>query len=189
MRSIYRLQLSEPTATVLNILQRELDAHEQPHTEVAHAWKQKDSRRNGQKAFEEVRSCLNQMAPGRARCMYCEDSHGTDIEHFWPKSGYPQWAFSWNNYLLACSECNSNNKRTQMPTDASGAALLLDPTCDETLDHFDFVPETGYLVPRTERGQVTAEVLGLNRRQVLRDGRMHTWTALSEMLRGYANAH
>jgi hypothetical protein len=75
-----------------------------------------------------------------------------------------------------------------MPTDGTGSPMLLDPTRDEPLDHFDFIPETGYLAPRTERGRVTAEVLGLNRRQVLRDGRMCTWTALSEMLRGYANA-
>jgi hypothetical protein len=27
--------------------------------------------------------------------MYCLDSHATDIEHFWPKTPYPQRMFVW----------------------------------------------------------------------------------------------
>ena len=38
------------------------------------------------KTLRKVFDCLVRMAGMRQRCMYCEDSRGTTIEHFWPKS-------------------------------------------------------------------------------------------------------
>ena len=48
---------------------------------------------------------LKHMMGERERCMYCLDSHGTDIEHFWPKTPYPERMFFWPNLLLCCTEC------------------------------------------------------------------------------------
>lgn len=59
---------------------------------------------------------LAEMAPGHERCMYCGDSQGTDIDHFEPKSLTPLRTFDWFNHLLACSYCNSNQKRNLYPT-------------------------------------------------------------------------
>ncbi len=47
--------------------------------EVNRLWDSKDN-----KAFDEIKKNLRDMAPGLERCMYCEDSAGNDIEHFWP---------------------------------------------------------------------------------------------------------
>lgn len=69
-----------------------------------------------------VLAALTGMAPGHQRCMYCGDSQGTDIDHFEPKSQAPLRTFDWTNYLLACSYCNSNQKRDLFPRSPGTAA-------------------------------------------------------------------
>jgi len=46
-----------------------------------------------------------------AVCNYCENNEATDIEHIFPKRLFPDKAFCWDNYLLACSKCNSHHKK------------------------------------------------------------------------------
>ena len=95
--------------------------------------------------------------------MYCEGSQGTDIDHFEPRSRNPEQAFVWDNYLLACSHCNSTEKREQFPVDEEGQPLLIDPTDgdDDPRDHLALSLQ-GRWVPRTRKGTETLEVLGLN---------------------------
>jgi uncharacterized protein (TIGR02646 family) len=125
------------------------------------------------------------MASGLERCMYCEDSEGTAIEHFWPKSVYPERAFDWLNYLIACSRCNSNFKRDQFPLDAAGAPLLVNPSEEEPLDHLSFSPSTGRFEPRSPKGDPSIDVFGLNR-TTLTKGRASAWTVLEHLLIRYA---
>ncbi len=139
------------------------------------------------KAFHEARSSLKSMAAGLERCMYCEDSAGTDIEHFWPKSAYPERAFNWDNYLLACSGCNSNHKRERFPLDAAGAPLLIDPTAEDPGDHLALSPRTGQYVARTSKGAQSIDVFGLHR-DVLEKGRRDAWVRIPAMLRCYDEA-
>ncbi|MBZ4413732.1 hypothetical protein VZQ01_27130 [Myxococcus faecalis] len=136
-------------------------------------------------AFKEVREMLRQMASGIQRCMYCEDSLGTDIEHFWPKSQHPERAFDWLNFLLACSYCNSNAKRSQFPLDANGAPLLIDPTAEDPAAYLQFVPETGSFVSSTPKGEKSIEVFGLDR-QTLEQGRRNAWVTILALLEMYA---
>ncbi|HEY2294308.1 MAG TPA: HNH endonuclease [Thermoanaerobaculia bacterium] len=125
------------------------------------------------------------MAPGIERCMYCEDSHGTAIEHFWPRAGYPDRAFDWLNYLIACSGCNSNHKRDQFPLDAAGQPLLVNPAEENPLDHLSFSPSTGLYQPLSPKGDPSIQVFGLNRIS-LTLGRVDAWTALNGLLVVYA---
>ncbi|WP_156427859.1 hypothetical protein [Thiohalocapsa sp. ML1] len=98
--------------------------------------------------------------------MYCEDSHGTDIEHFRPKTPFPECLFVWTNMLLCCAECG-RLKGKQFPTDAMGEPLLIDPTVDAPWEHLDFDPETGNVVARFDlernafcpKGEKTVETL------------------------------
>ncbi len=55
--------------------------------------------------FTEIKKNLTEMSIG-GRCNYCEHNEGGDIEHILPKSVYPQYTFTWENYLLACTNCN-----------------------------------------------------------------------------------
>ncbi len=127
------------------------------------------------------------MAGGRDRCMYTGDSEGTDIDHFRPLAHYPEHAFEWKNLLLACSRCNSNDKRDRFPIDEHGQPLLIDPTNDEPLDHLEFVPANGRYHHRTRKGLESIRIYDLNR-SVLTRGRRASWTVVEVCLILYAEA-
>ena len=126
--------------------------------EAAKLWNSKPS-----VVFQEIREQLQRMAGGRSRCMYCEDSLGTDIEHFYPRTSYPRRTFEWSNYLLACSHCNSNLKRDEFPLDKRRPALI-DPSKDDPRKHLMFLPESGAFDPIGPKGDPSIRVFGLNDR-------------------------
>jgi uncharacterized protein (TIGR02646 family) len=175
--------LTQPTLDKLAALTREVVGAPDPKAKAKSRWKSRPK-----DAFEEVRSALAQMAHGRSRCMYCEDSLGTDIDHFWPKADYPDRAFSWPNYLLALSHCNSNLKREEFPLDGAGQPLLLDPSTDDPAAHLVFVPTTGEFAAVGTKGAESIRVFGLNDDTVPRllpRGRRHTLIDLAALLREY----
>lgn len=139
------------------------------------------------KSMEGVRAVLGRMAGERERCMYCEDSHGTDIEHFWPRGGEdgdPGRAFRWGNLLLSCGGCN-DAKGTTFPTDDTGAPVLLDPTLDYPIEHLYFDPPTGQLAPAfdqsgtpSHRAEVTLRVLHTLNSDPVTKGRQRTYRSL-----------
>jgi uncharacterized protein (TIGR02646 family) len=157
MQRITRTELTAPTEAKLAELTQEVVAALNPREKAASRWKSKPKA-----AFDEIRTALETMAHGRSRCMYCEDGQGTDIDHFRPKADYPDHAFSWPNYLLACSYCNSNLKRNQFPTDARGAPLLIDPSVDDPAQHLEFLSTTGEFTALTPKGEASIQVFGLN---------------------------
>jgi hypothetical protein len=55
------------------------------------------------RSMAEVLATLHDMVGQRQRCMYCLDSHGSDIEHFRPKAVYPRHMYRWTNLLLCCT--------------------------------------------------------------------------------------
>lgn len=188
MKKLNREPLSASTLALLDARTQQVLAAADPKEEAQRLWKQQDN-----KAFEEVRSTLASMATGRQRCMYCEDSAATDIEHFWPKSRYPEWAFTWANYLLACSGCNSNHKREQFPLDVSGGPLLIDPSAEDPRDHLILSVTTGKYQPRkhggqeSPKGQKSIEIFGLDR-DILEKGRQDAWNTLPALLLSYDDA-
>ena len=186
MQRITRTALNAPTLQRLAKLTQEVVSAPNPRAKAHVYWRMKP-----RATFEVVRSALENMASGRSRCMYCEDSLGTDIDHFWPKGTYPARTFEWTNYLLACSHCNSNLKRTQFPTDATGAPLLLDPTVDDPAQHLTFVPRTGEFNANGPKGTESIRVFGLNDDTVPRKlprGRRQALLGLVGLLREYDRA-
>ncbi len=184
MRRIEREALSEPTLRKLRGITATITSAADPKKAAASKW---NSATNNQ-AFREIRATLEGMASGRSRCMYCEDGTGTDIEHFWPKADYPERAFTWDNYLLACSYCNSNLKRNQFPLDANDEPLLIDPTVDEPAEHLLFLPSSGRFRERSAKGKASIEVFGLNDDTTPRQlptGRMDTLVNLAALLIRY----
>jgi len=180
MRRLQRLPLSPETLQFLQERTRVVASAANPKAEVDRLWKLQTA-----KAFQEIRASLRRMASGLERCMYCEDSEGTDIEHFWPKLSYPERAFDWYNYLFACSRCNSNFKRSRFPLDDARRPLLLNPTEEEPLDHLSFLTTTGEYAPRTPKGESSVDVFGLNR-TTLPIGRWRAWASLLHLLPRYA---
>lgn len=183
MRRITRTALSSKTERALARVTTRIVAEADPKAYAEKKWKSKP-----RVAFEEVRSSLEAMATGRSRCMYCEDSMGTDIDHFRPKSNYPDQAFVWGNYLLACGYCNSNLKRTQFPLDAHGNPLLIDPTVDDPEQHLKLLPSTGEFSAITQKGSESIRVFGLNDNAMPRrlpKGRRDSLISLVALLKEY----
>jgi uncharacterized protein (TIGR02646 family) len=138
-------------------------------------------------AKQHVRKLLHQMAHGVQRCMYCEDSLGTDIDHFQPIAAAPMRAFEWPNHLLACSHCNSNHKRDEYPCDASGDCLLVDPSTDDPSEHLTLLLASGAYLARTPKGHETIRVFALNRGDLMH-GRRAAFVMASAVLRDW-NRH
>lgn len=170
MRKIRRIDLPEATRRDLERRQSEADAKDsRGELDAQAAWK---SARQSH-AIGAALAALREMAGRRERCMYCSDSHGTDIDHFRPKVRFPGWMFCWPNLLLCCSECG-RFKGDRFPMDG-GANLLVDPTAEDPWEFLDFDPATGNIVARFSvgrgdwdpRGSTTVEVLHLDRREAL----------------------
>lgn len=182
MKRLTRTALSADAEAKLTELTRAVVTSADPKDEADSRW------RSLPKAFREIRKALETMASGRSRCMYCEDSLGTDIDHFWPKGNYPNRAFQWANYLLACSHCNSNQKRNLFPLDATGTPLLIDPTAEDPRDHLTFSPSTGRYVAFSPKGDKSIEVFGLNDDVATRrlpTGRKQAFVSLVALLRDF----
>jgi uncharacterized protein (TIGR02646 family) len=140
------------------------------------------------RALAAVVATLQQMMGPRQRCMYCLDSHGGDIEHFRPKSRYPQRMYEWQNLLLCCAECG-RFKGNQFPMSGS-RALLIDPTREDPWRHLDFDPVTGNICARfdvqlhdwSKKGTTTVGVLQLDQREAMSAGYLQTFRRLSQIV-------
>ena len=140
----------------------------------------------------EIKEALWTLTSGK--CAYCESPLGPalplEANHFRPamaamnldgelsQDHYWWLAYEWDNLLPSCAECARMKgsrfpvaeKRAAAPT--RGQALeeekpyLLDPGADDAQLHLVFTDD-GEVVSKDERGRVTIEVLGLNRRRLL----------------------
>jgi uncharacterized protein (TIGR02646 family) len=142
------------------------------------------------KTMEKVVSTLQSMMGPRQRCMYCVDSHGSDIEHFWPKAPYPDRAFLWPNMLLCCTECG-RIKGARFPLSNAGEPMLIDPSIENPWDYLDFDPDTGNLTARYDveseapspKGESTVQVLQLDRREAMAEGYRRTYRRIVARVR------
>lgn len=181
MRRVVRTNLPLATQKALDGQQERADEKRAAGTlDIEKEWKGVRQTKPLKKAL----STLKKMAGTRERCMYCGDSHGTDIEHFWPKTPYPERMFRWPNLLLCCTECG-RFKGDRFPVE-NGEPMLVDPTADDPWRHLDFDPGTGNIAARFDaqandwsaRGMKTVEVLQLDRREALNASYKKTWRRL-----------
>ena len=100
-------------------------------------------------------------------CAYCEESTRGEVEHFRPKSQFPDLVYCWSNWLFSCYECN-RAKGSKWP-----AGGYVDPCAvyisDRPEHHFQFDTLTGFIRPHgslspsiREKAQRTIDDLGLN---------------------------
>lgn len=185
MRRVIRAQLEESVLGKLG--QRQAKANRkyaERSLDIEQEWKTARKTR----PLQTVLVALKGMMGARERCMYCLDSHGTDIEHFWPKTPYPEKMFVWPNLLLCCTECG-RLKGDRFPL-AEDQPLLVDPTAENPWLHLDFDPITGNVVAWFDaqandwspKGLKTVEVLQLDRREALAAGYRKTFLRLSALV-------
>lgn len=188
MRRLTRHALPKALANYLTKKQAEVDDGRPARP----LWK--DARQT--KTMEKVAGVLRQMVGRRARCMFCEDSRGTDMEHFKPLAKYPESSFVWENLLWICTPCN-RLKGDRLEFDGAGRPLLIDPTREEpwTFLYFDSLTDqvTARYDASTEtydpRGAHTSDsaVLSLNV-QAVTDGRGATRRNLERAVRSFLGA-
>ena len=100
-------------------------------------------------------------------CVYCEERHKGEIDHFRPKSLHPELVYSWSNWLFTCRSCN-NAKGDKWPPGG-----YVDPCARSRAawpeQYFTFDTETGEILPKgglSPRRRLKAlrmiEDLGLN---------------------------
>jgi len=131
---------------------------------------------------------LERAAFRPAFCMYCQESRGTDIDHYRPVVLAPHLAFVWTNHLLACGYCNQQAKRDDFPMAASGEPLLLDPTVDDSGVHLA-MSHAGHLIALTDRGEATVQVLRLNTRAEITVARERALRHIERVLRRARDLH
>lgn len=186
MRQIRRKPLPQAEAGKLQTEQTNANAKLASNSlDVQKEWKRARQNKPLKAAFD----TLLEMAGNRERCMYCGDSQGTDIEHFWPKNTYPKKMFRWRNLLLGCTACGRDHKGTRFPLDAGNKPLLIDPTKDDPWLFLDFDPMTGNFSARYDanrnpapKGEKTVEVLGLDRRESLAAGHQKAYKHISDLI-------
>ena len=98
------------------------------------------------------------------KCAFCEckpgESSNMEVEHFKPKSLYPELAFDWDNLLPACRRCNEAKLQHDTGSDPIINPCVEDP---ETLLTYDFIQICP--IPGTDKekiAQTTIDVCGLN---------------------------
>lgn len=105
--------LSQTTQNELDKLQGIVDAKTtfaEQAGEAKRLWNKKTTTKEGKQAFGEIKTSLVEITVANGICNYCECDRASDIEHIHPKSFFPELTFIWENYLLACKKCNTENK-------------------------------------------------------------------------------
>lgn len=186
MRHLPRLPLPKKAAAYL--VRRQTRANKQKAAgtlDVNKAWKEA-----GRASIRAARDTLKTMSGNRQRCMYCSDSAGTDIDHFWPKARFHDRMFQWPNMIFCCSGCGSL-KNSQFPR-MNGRPALLDPTVDDPWRFLEYSPAYGQLVPlakprfksHAKRAEKTVEILRLDEREALETGYKKSYRRIMRTLTG-----
>jgi hypothetical protein len=176
MMRVQRPELPSGLANRLRVATERLCADELGSALARARWKAADGIRR------QVRANLETMVVGIKSCMYCGDHLSADVDHFEPLAEAPHRAFDWLNHLLACSHCNSHQKRDRFPRDHLGSPLLVDPSREDPHDHLVLVLGAGAYEALTPRGEVTIAVFGLNRQDLV-DARISAFDCMCAVLR------
>jgi|WetSurMetagenome_2_1015567.scaffolds.fasta_scaffold315008_1 uncharacterized protein (TIGR02646 family) len=178
MRRILRIELPHHLARYLKKKQCEIDEGKDAST----LWKNA----RGTQSMEQVFEVLASMSGNRQRCMFCGDSRGVDIDHFYPKEKYPDRTFDWDNLILSCTGCNRAKGRN-FQLDSNGLPLIIDPTKEDPWKYFYFDFRTGLITYKynimtklpDHRGYHTIEQSGLPlNHQAIAEGRLRTYRNL-----------
>ncbi|MDF7816563.1 hypothetical protein P1X15_03115 [Runella sp. MFBS21] len=92
-----------------------------------------------------------------SECKLQEEGKYLEVEHFYPKSLYPDEVVKWENLLPISSACNKAKRDHDTRT-----IPIINPRYDNPREHLYF---QGYrFKPKTEKGRESIEVLNLNDR-------------------------
>lgn len=102
------------------------------------------------------------FASSYQKCAFCEakpaESGNIEVEHFKPKSLYPDLAFDWDNFLPVCRKCNGSKSAHD-----TGKEPIINPCYDdpETIFTYEFIN----IIPIDDKNEIadrTIEICDLN---------------------------
>lgn len=176
MIPVKRLALDDSTLKVLSKRQTSANKLWARDRRIQHRWEyflRTDAGvpAKNRSAADAVRRQLDAMF--HQKCCYCEKIITKDIEHFYPKTLYPNRMFQWTNLLRSCKDCNfeKRDEDPDVPLDSSGRRTLLDPTVDRPEDYLRWDLLTGEPVyvnysSDPHRGKRTVLVCGLDNQKL-----------------------
>lgn len=126
--------------------------------------------------WRDFRSLLGSQSNGI--CWYCERQCENDsdvgglsptVDHFRPRSLFPELVYAWYNWVFSCRRCNEEEKRNKWPEGG-----FVDPCATDISERpescFAYDPLTGELIPQSglpnstrRRVWDTIDELGLNK--------------------------
>lgn len=124
--------------------------------ELTQEFKKDSSRPVWRKSY--LSEALRDMS--NAKCCFCEmklieEGKHLNIEHYHPKSKYPDEVVQWDNLLPSCNRCNSNKH-----THDTYVVPIIDPTKVDPKDSLYF--RNYRLFPKDGLGKATIDILCLN---------------------------
>ncbi|NOI85078.1 HNH endonuclease [Vibrio sp. 99K-1] len=101
------------------------------------------------------------FATSKLKCAFCEckptEGGNIEVEHFKPKSIYPEFAFEWLNFLPSCNKCNNSKLNHD-----TGKLPIVNPYETDPEDVFYYEDIRIRPVDGNKLGNTTIEVCGLN---------------------------
>jgi 5-methylcytosine-specific restriction endonuclease McrA len=125
-----------------------------------------------------IKAALLEMSAGK--CCYCEcklgeESKYLEVEHFHPKTLYPDEVVVWENLLPACKRCNASKRDHDTKEEP-----IIHPVRDNPQLHLFL--KNYRLYHKTKLGQMTIAVIYLNERDRLVTPRFNIGERLIEKL-------
>ena len=214
MIQLARRPLPGNTARALRRLQSNVNAVKLYSDRVVEAKRRFAAKNTATDAvFKVIRRELTALCSGAARCVYCEDSARDQVEHYKPKTLYPEAAFVWENYVYACGRCNrmkgarfavfrsSDGKFAEVSRlpgspvtpPVAGKPVIIDCRAEDPmrllqldlLGTFFFLPLNGLSAANEKRAVHSIEVLRLNVREELPLGRAQAYHGFRARLHEY----
>ncbi len=110
---------------------------------------------------DDIKSSLFESS--HQKCAFCEskpaESGNIEVEHFVPKSKYPDLAFSWDNFLPACRKCNGSKNDHDTLTNPIVNPYDINP---EKVFHYRDIRIVANDNDYKELGELTIQVCSLN---------------------------